>query len=107
MKNHLLAGALIAALVMLTGCEKPEEPTVTQNTPPPEVNQNTPVSPAESPLAPVVLVTEGLDNPDSLEVGPAVGQMAPDIQGPDLDGVEFKLSDYRGQVIMLDFYGDW
>jgi len=39
--------------------------------------------------------------------GPAVGDLAPEIEGVDLDGVEFKLSDYRGKVVMLDFYGDW
>jgi hypothetical protein len=36
-----------------------------------------------------------------------IGMVAPDISGPDLDGVEFKLSDYRGQVVFLDFWGDW
>ena len=36
-----------------------------------------------------------------------VGMEAPDIVGEDLDGVEFKLSDYRGKVVMLDFWGDW
>jgi hypothetical protein len=33
-----------------------------------------------------------------------VGQPAPDIQGIDADGVSFKLSDYRGQVVLLDFW---
>ena len=37
----------------------------------------------------------------------AVGKTAPDIVGEDLDGEEFKLSDYRGKVVMLDFWGDW
>ncbi len=37
----------------------------------------------------------------------AVGKVAPDIAGPDIDGEEFKLSDYRGKVVMLDFWGDW
>lgn len=37
----------------------------------------------------------------------AVGMLAPDITGPDLDGTEFKLSDYKGKVIFLDFWGDW
>ncbi len=32
-----------------------------------------------------------------------VGKVAPEIQGPDIDGVEFKLSDYRGKVVLLDF----
>jgi len=36
-----------------------------------------------------------------------VGKPAPDIVGEDLDGVPFKLSDYRGKVVMLDFWGDW
>lgn len=35
------------------------------------------------------------------------GMLAPDIVGPDLDGVEFKLTDYKGKVIFLDFWGDW
>ena len=30
-----------------------------------------------------------------------------DIAGVDLDGVAFKLSDYKGKVIFLDFWGDW
>jgi len=36
-----------------------------------------------------------------------VGQPAPEIEGNDLDGVAFKLSDYRGKVVVLDFWGDW
>jgi hypothetical protein len=37
----------------------------------------------------------------------AVGKQAPDIEGEDVDGVRFKLSDYRGQVVFLDFWGFW
>ena len=36
-----------------------------------------------------------------------IGMEAPDIVGEDLDGVSFKLSDYRGKVVVLDFWGDW
>ncbi len=36
-----------------------------------------------------------------------VGKEAPDIKGADLDGKEFKLTDYRGKVVLLDFWGDW
>lgn len=36
-----------------------------------------------------------------------VGKVAPEITGRDLDGVEFKLSDYRGKVVALYFSGDW
>jgi hypothetical protein len=36
-----------------------------------------------------------------------VGKEAPEIRAADLDGKEFKLSDYRGKVVLLDFWGDW
>ena len=37
----------------------------------------------------------------------AVGQPAPEIEGMGLDGKPMKLSDYRGKVVVLDFWGDW
>ncbi len=37
----------------------------------------------------------------------AIGKAAPDIVGEDIGGTQFKLSDYRGKVILLDFWGDW
>ena len=39
--------------------------------------------------------------------GTQVGEIARDIDGVDLDGAPFKLSDYRGKVVFLDFWGDW
>jgi peroxiredoxin len=33
----------------------------------------------------------------------AVGKLAPEIEGVDLDGRTFRLSDYRGKVVVLDF----
>src|SRR5262249_5935213 len=36
-----------------------------------------------------------------------VGKEAPEIKAGDLDGKEFKLSDYRGKVVLLDFWGNW
>ena len=36
-----------------------------------------------------------------------VGDVAPEISGEDLDGVAFNLSDYRGKVVLLDFWGHW
>jgi hypothetical protein len=36
-----------------------------------------------------------------------IGKTAPDIAGVDSAEVEFQLSDYRGQVVLLDFWGDW
>jgi hypothetical protein len=37
----------------------------------------------------------------------AIGKTAPDIVGDDLDGKPLKLSDYRGKVVVLDFWGNW
>lgn len=37
----------------------------------------------------------------------AIGMVAPDIVGIDLDGTAFKLSDYKGKVLFVDFWGDW
>ncbi len=36
-----------------------------------------------------------------------IGGIAPEIEAGDLDGVKFKLSDYRGKVVLLDFWGYW
>jgi hypothetical protein len=37
----------------------------------------------------------------------SVGRVAPEIEGSDMDGVLFRLSDYRGNIVLLDFWGDW
>ena len=34
----------------------------------------------------------------------SVGKVAPDIEGDDQDGQRFQLSDYRGKVVLLDFW---
>jgi hypothetical protein len=36
-----------------------------------------------------------------------VGKESPDIEGEDLDGKSFKLSDYRGKVVLLDYWAHW
>jgi hypothetical protein len=61
------------------------------------------------------LVKEHGDTPEGLrakaalngEVNLAIGNVAPDFTTKDADGVEFKLSDYRGKVVVLDFWGFW
>jgi peroxiredoxin len=40
-------------------------------------------------------------------VGLEVGNLAPEIEAEDIDGVKFKLSDYRGKVVLLDFWAKW
>ena len=37
----------------------------------------------------------------------SVGREAPDFDGKTIDGYEFKLSDYRGKIVLVDFYGFW
>ena len=36
-----------------------------------------------------------------------VGKVAPGIEGQDLDGVKFKLSDYRGKVTTIAYWATW
>lgn len=37
----------------------------------------------------------------------SIGRVAPEIEGEDIDGQQLKLSDYRGKVVMLSFWGHW
>jgi len=37
----------------------------------------------------------------------AIGKLAPEIIGTGVDGKAMKLSDFRGKVVVLDFWGDW
>jgi hypothetical protein len=36
-----------------------------------------------------------------------IGKVVPEITGEDIDGKKFKLSNYRGKVVLLDFWGNW
>jgi hypothetical protein len=56
------------------------------------------------------IVSEGDLPPEvvaDLDRGTTVGKVAIEISGQDIDGAHFKLSDYRGKVVVLDFWGDW
>ncbi|HWE39867.1 MAG TPA: TlpA disulfide reductase family protein [Isosphaeraceae bacterium] len=37
----------------------------------------------------------------------AIGRVGPEIEGEDLDGKRLKLSDFRGKVVVLSFWGSW
>jgi len=37
----------------------------------------------------------------------SVGGVAPEITGKDIFGKPLKLSDFRGKIVLLDFWGDW
>jgi cytochrome oxidase Cu insertion factor (SCO1/SenC/PrrC family) len=45
--------------------------------------------------------------PANPAAGIRVGTRAHEISGEDLLGQPMKLSDYRGQVVLLDFWGNW
>jgi cytochrome oxidase Cu insertion factor (SCO1/SenC/PrrC family) len=36
-----------------------------------------------------------------------IGQAAPEITGKDIDNKPMKLSEFRGKVVVLDFWGFW
>jgi hypothetical protein len=50
---------------------------------------------------------EWAKNASNAIVNLKIGKVAPEIEAADLDGVNFKLSDYRGKVVLLDFWGYW
>jgi hypothetical protein len=58
-------------------------------------------------LAPNTPLAWRIEGPEFEKNNLAIGMKAPDIKGEDMDGVGFKLSDYRGKVVVLDFWGDW
>ena len=37
----------------------------------------------------------------------SIGKPSPDVEGPDQDGTNFKLSDYRGKVVLLYFWNEY
>ncbi len=44
---------------------------------------------------------------DSVAPSPLVGQPAPEIEGPDLDGSRVRLSDFRGRYVVVNFFATW
>lgn len=36
-----------------------------------------------------------------------IGKIAPNIRGKDSQGREFQLTDYRGQIVVIDFWAEW
>ncbi len=52
-------------------------------------------------------VAKNLKTERDAAINLAIGKTAPEIIGADVDGNEMKLSDYRGQIVVLDFWGHW
>jgi len=88
-----------AALLIAIGCGEATK-TVEKTNPPPPMDEAQ-VAPPKKDAADADADAAPTEDPF------AVGNVAPDIDGIDLDGEAFKLSDYRGKVVMLDFWGDW
>ena len=53
------------------------------------------------------MLAQEVENRVAVRAKFSLGMVAPDIDGVDLQGVAFKLSDYRGKVVLVDFWGDW
>lgn len=101
-----LVASVMAGTCWLAGCGDPAgEPKFTEN--PSTGDPTADLSPMNRPrpTAPVAPVGPAVAaHPAALL---EIGSVAPDIEGADLDGVAFKLSDYRGKIVVLDFWGDW
>lgn len=41
------------------------------------------------------------------QIGTNIGNLAPDIELPGVDGKMYKLSDLRGKVVLIDFWASW
>lgn len=53
------------------------------------------------------VLTLGCSENRGPEIFPRIGQPAPEIVGTDLENKPMKLSDYRGKVVVLDFWASW
>jgi predicted Zn finger-like uncharacterized protein len=109
-KNNtpLIAGAVLAGLLLIVGGavaytllsdDKKDDGGMV---PPPTTGD---------PRDPNSAVAKSKTNPPAntgnRAVGLDVGNLAMEIEAEDIDGVNFKLSDYRGKVVLLDFWGHW
>jgi thiol-disulfide isomerase/thioredoxin len=76
---------LILFLPILAGCSKERE------------------YPPSGPIPPGAMPQVAQPQPS----GPPVGEVAPKLEGKDADGKPLKLSDYRGKVVLVDFWATW
>jgi cytochrome c biogenesis protein CcmG/thiol:disulfide interchange protein DsbE len=58
-------------------------------------------------LAVVALLTSALSRPPTEQASPLVGRQAPEFRLDGLGGPPVRLSDLRGQVVVLNFWASW
>jgi predicted Zn finger-like uncharacterized protein len=75
----------------------------------PSVAQAPPVAPPQLQGLPAQNVPPRNNNPPEPlpPQGIEIGNLAKEIESEDVDGKRLKLSDYRGKVVLLDFWGNW
>jgi cytochrome oxidase Cu insertion factor (SCO1/SenC/PrrC family) len=54
--------------------------------------------------APTTAPTTSQSERPAIPSGPRVGQPAPPVEGVDADGRTVRLSDFRGKVVLIDFW---
>lgn len=95
-----LAGAIVGAVLMVSVAlyrQPPAAgPTIVAAVPPTATlpATHTPVPPTPPP-------------PTRPPVGPGIGQQAPELELPGLDGITYTLGAYRGQTVVLNFWASW
>jgi peroxiredoxin len=89
----LVVSLTMAALFIPRLTEKSAAPPPSD----PEETQTTRPRPARPPMVGPMAIPIG---------GAVVGRPAPEIEGEDLDGKRFKLSEYHGKVVVLVFWAD-
>jgi peroxiredoxin len=101
-------GFLAYSLLRVTRAPEIEAAVPTGRVAPP-FGPNQPMGPAVPPggVAGGGPMGGGMPGGAPLPAPPRIGQAAPQIDGKDLDGKPMKLSDFRGKVVVLDFWGDW
>lgn len=85
--NKLTACILSLTLFLVSACSSSVEPESTQTLP----------NGYEATTTPTIVPQEGLD----------IGDIAPDFELVSADGEVYKLSDFRGQVVLLNFWATW